>query len=327
MISNLKTKTIFLISFFLVWSCYHLNESPNINQPSAFTFYNMALQNQLAGNLETALQQVTRAIKINDHISLFYVLKAQLFDSLHMIDSAIVYYQKSLFYRSHSPEVLRRLGELFEQKGRFPQAVNYFHKAYLENPENTTLLLKIVNIYLHEEDIVKAKEFLREYRQKQELKALKLDPLYFVYLAKVAIAQGDSLNAARYYALSHCGSCLTPKRAEWVFAILLKDGDLNSYFELLSSLSRNRQFPQNLLFYYRGKYYQALGNVHDALEQFERAYQNGLRKPDLIKTLIQFYEKQNKPKKVNKLKSKLKSYFHSNRNTFGKNDLDISIPH
>ncbi len=299
-------KFIPLFTIFILFSaCYNLNQSKTIHQPSAYSFYQKALEKRITGDLDSALLMVNKALQLNDHISLFYVLKGQIFDSLQILDSAFYYYQQSLTYRSHSPEVLVRLAELSFKTGNSDQAIRFYRKAYVEEPDSIDLLLKISHIYLKENKLQKAQNVLDEYRITQKRREQNFSPFYYLNMADLALMKGDSAKAARYYAQSGCGSCLSEKQAAWAFETLLKQNNLSAYFDLLSGLQKNRKFPESQLFYYRGLYYQKLGNSKEALQQFVRAYQKGLRSPDLLKILIQYYSQQNKPQKAEQIKNEL----------------------
>ncbi|MHB2156044.1 tetratricopeptide repeat protein [Calditrichota bacterium GD2] len=300
-----KNILVSVFSIFLLWSCYNMDPPVRAQQPSAFYFYQMAVQSKIRGDTPKALEQINRAIRLNQKISLFYVFKAQIFDSMQVSDSAVFYYKKSLTLRSHAPEILKRLGELALQAQRPDEAAYYFRKAYIEAPDSVDFLLKLAQIRLQQNEIRQAENLLDEYRLTQKRKERPVSPLFFVIRADLAMSKGDSLSAARFYARSHCGECLSKEQAEWAFETLLKTQNLEAYFDLLAGVRKNRQFPEALHYYYRGLYYQAIGNTHEAVQQLERAYQKGVRKKKLLKTLIQFYADQNKMERVKILQSEL----------------------
>ncbi|EHO42658.1 Tetratricopeptide TPR_2 repeat-containing protein [Caldithrix abyssi DSM 13497] len=300
-----KNFLVSVFSIFLLWSCYNMDPPVRAQQPSAFYFYQMAVQSKIRGDTPKALEQINRAIRLNHKISLFYVFKAQIFDSMQVSDSAVFYYKKSLTLRSHAPEILKRLGELALQAQRPNEAAYYFRKAYIEAPDSVDFLLKLAQIRLQQNEIRQAENLLDEYRLTQKRKERPVSPLFFVIRADLAMSKGDSLSAARFYARSHCGECLSKEQAEWAFETLLKTQNLEAYFDLLAGVRKNRHFPEALLYYYRGLYYQAIGNAHEAVQQFERAYQKGVRKKKLLKMLIQFYAGQNKMERVKVLQSEI----------------------
>lgn len=292
-------------SFTLLSACYNLNQNQPIPEPSAYSFYQQALEKRIEGDLSGALQMINKALRLNNHISMFYVLKGQIFDSLQVLDSAFYYYQKSLTYRSHSPEVLIRLAELSLQMGNSRQAIRFYRKAYVESPDSTDWLLKISQIYLNENQLEKAQNILDEYRITQKRREEVLSPFYYINLADLSLMKGDSASAARNYAQSGCGNCLSEKQAEWAFETLLKQNNLSAYFNLLSGLQKNRNFPDGLLFYYRGLYYKAIGNQNEALRLFERAYQNGLRNAKLLKALLHYYTISNRIDSMKEIQKEL----------------------
>ncbi len=302
----LRNGLLAVVLLIFVGSCYQLNTESKKTEPSAFYFYQLAVQENIQGNLAQALKHINRAIRLNDRIALFYVLKAQMFDSLGNIDSAVYFYRKSLKLRSHAPEIFKRLGELSLRQNQPDKAAEYFRKAYIENPDSTQFLLEIARIRFAQNKPSKAKILLDEYRFEQLRNKRKLAPLYFVLKGDLAFAQGDSVKAAQLYAQSHCGSCLNETQADWAFKALLKTGDLSAYFELLSGLSKNRRFPEALLYFYRALYYQAIGNHHEALQQFERAYAKGLRTAQLLTILIHYYQTNGQALKAQQLKTELK---------------------
>ncbi len=303
-VSN-KILILIFATLTVITGCYQLEQTKQTPPPSAYFYYQQALENRIAGDLDGALKMVNKALRLNNRISLFYVLKGQIFDSLKMVDSAFYYYKASLTYRSHSPEVLVRLAELSLEGGNLDQAVHFYRKAYVEEPDSIHLLLKICQIHLKENQLLKAQNVLDEYRITQKRRKQNFSPFYYINLADLALMKGDSAEAARNYALSGCGKCLSERQAEWAFEVLLKKKQLSAYFNLLSGLQSNKAFPESRLFYYRGLYYQALGNHKEALHQFERAYQNGLRSPKLLKILIRYYSQQNQTDKVQRLKNEL----------------------
>ncbi|NOX89123.1 MAG: tetratricopeptide repeat protein [Calditrichaeota bacterium] len=299
---------LFLSGFFLTLfeACYAPKTYSGREPESAYRYYEKALRLKIEGDLDKALRQISQAIALNSRIALFYVLKAQIFDSLKQADSAIFYYQASLKLRSHAPEVLARLGELHIRAGNFTSGIRYLDKAYQEDPQKTALLLQIAGIYSRMKQMRRVNDVLDEYRVQTELKKRPLSPEYFILMGDVFFLNKDYFKAAAFYEQSSCEKCFSPEQAARAFDAFLKSQKLDSYFKLLSGLDKKR-FSEAEFYYYRGLYYRAIGNYSEAKDQLLLALGKGMNNPDLFYYLAKIYQKENDKAMVRQMYQKLKA--------------------
>lgn len=293
---------------FLFQGCYpaRLPSQKKAPEPSAFRYYENALVAKFDGHWQTALKKINKAIELNNRISLFYVLKAQIFDSLHQVDSAIIAYQQALKVRPHAPDVLQKIGELYIKNGDHISGIAYLKKAFAFDETQTDILLRIAHLYIQLDSLQLARDVLTDYKIRMDLAHSPPAPAYFLMKGDMAIAQGDSSKAAQYYESCPCKKCFSKEQAIRAFETLFKVKDYDGYFALLTGVDEHK-FRHGELFYYRGLYYRVIGNKNEAQHQFELALKHGNTKPELYLELAKIYFQKNQPDKVKALYQQLKA--------------------
>ncbi len=300
-------------AFAMLWSvtaCYNIDQAqPTEPPPSAFKMYEQAVKAQIKGEFRQALNLINGALQLNPRISLFYAFKAQIYDSLNVLDSALVFYQKSLQYRSHAPEVLNRLGELSLHMGDTTAALRYFKRSFNEDHQQIELLLKIAEIFLNQKSLGRAEESLREYRVQCRLQNRAPQPRYFVLMGEFLFLKNQPVQAAQFYARAKCGSCFNEQQARRALQTLFKQGDFEGYFSVLSSVQKARLFPDSLLYQLRGRYYLAIGNQNEAGSQFYRAFEEGARNKEVLCGIVKYFFRPQRTKVLPQVESEIKKRF------------------
>ncbi len=275
-------------------------------QKSAFRFYENALIEKFDGRWPQALEQINRAIALNNRISLFFVLKGQIFDSLHQVDSAIYAYRQALRIRPHAPDVLQKIGALYIEKGQPLKGVVFLKKAFAYDETQTDILLRIARLYITLDSLSLAQQVLSDYKVRMELSARPPAAAYYLMEGDMAYKRKDFAAAANYYAACPCKRCFTRHQALRAFETLFLFKRFSDYFVLLTGVDEHK-FQKGELFYYRGLYYKAIGNVNEAEHQFELGLQQGSTQPGLFWELAQIYHQKKQVAKLRALYGKLKT--------------------
>ncbi len=298
---------LFIALLFLI-RCYptSTNRFKPVEQKSAFRFYENALIDKFDGRWTRALEQINRAIALNNRISLFFVLKAQILDSLHQIDSAIYTYKQALSIRPHAPDVLQKIGALYIEKGQPLKGVFYLKKAFAYDETQTDILLRIAKLYIALDSLRWADRVLMDYKVRTDLTGRSPAAAYYLMKANMAYKRKNYALAARYYALCPCKKCFTRTEALRAFETLLRYKKISDYFALLTGLETHK-FKNGELFYYRGLYYKVIGNLNEARHQFELALAQGNTKPELFWELAQIYYRMNNTSAIRILYRRLKA--------------------
>ncbi len=308
---NRSLKIIFLLiaTAFLLVQCYPTQvakTSVSAQPKSAFRYYENALVAKFDGHWQEALKQVNKAIALNDKISLFFILKAQIFDSLHQADSAIYAYQQALNIRPHAPDVLQKIGELYIAKGERQTGILYLKKAFAFDETQTDILLRIARLYLNVDSLRLAQDVLSDYEVRMELAHSPPKPSFYLMEGDMAYEKGDWALAAHYFKACPCKKCFSREQAVRAFDVFFKIRDYDAYFALLIGVDKQK-FKNGTLFYYRGLYYKVIGNLSEAQHQFELALKHGNTKPELFWELAQIYFQKNKTMQIKALYRKLQT--------------------
>ncbi len=305
--------TTVIVILAILWSgtaCYNIEQTRSTKaSPSAFNMYEQAVKAQIKGEFRQALRLIDRALQLNPRISLFYAFKAQIYDSLNVLDSALVFYQRSLQFRSHAPEILNRLGELNLCRGDTIAALRYFKRSFNEDHQQIERLLKIAEIFLNQKRLGRAEEALREYRVQCRLQNRTPQPRYNVLMGELLFLKKQPVQAAQFYARARCGSCFSEQQARRALQTLFKQGDLEGYFSVLSSVQKARLFPDSLLYQLRGRYYLAIGNQNEAGGQFYRAFEEGARNKEVLCGIVKYFFRPQRTKVLPRVESEIKKRF------------------
>ncbi len=288
----------------VIVQCYTVSPKEPPRHNSAFRHYENALVYQFDAKWDSALVQINRAIKLNNKIALFYVLKAQVFDSLNQVDSAIAAYRQALKVRPYASDVMEALGELYIRSGNHEQGITYLKKAFAHDETQTRLLLRIAELYLRLGKNEEAKDVLTDYKVRMDLAHLPADPKYFLLMGEIAYKEKRWQDAARYYEACPCKKCFSPREAIQAFEVLFKFKKLDSFYRLLTGVDQ-RKFKQGILFYYRGLYYREIGNLNEAEHQFQLALQHGSQMPEVFYEMAKVYQKRNQKQKIKTLIQRL----------------------
>ncbi len=116
-------------------------------------------------------------------------LKATLFTSLNRPDDAIGAYHRILEIDPHRYELFQKIGELYERKGDFEQALDYYEKFAGHYPGDPKSFEIIGKLNRQTGNLEKAKEYYE--------KALLLEPGNSAVLAILAATEADLGNAAK----------------------------------------------------------------------------------------------------------------------------------
>ncbi len=303
-------KNIFLLILAALISvqCYasRTQTSRKSEPKSAFRFYENALIAKFDGRWDRALRQINRAIELNNRISLFYVLKAQIFDSLHQVDSAIFAYQQALKVRPHAPDVLQKVGELYITDGDSQTGIAYLKKAFAFDETQTGILLRIARLYIDLDSLDLANDVLIDYKIRTDMAQSPPEPAYYLLKGDMAFMQGNWRQAAEFYDACPCKRCFSEKQVKRAFDVFLKEKNVKRYFKLLTGLNEQK-LGEATLFYYRGIYYRTIGNLNEAQHQFELALKHGNKNPELFWDLARIYFRKNETKKIKALYKQLQN--------------------
>lgn len=167
------------------------------------------------------------------------------------------------------------IGDLFQEQGRFQEAVEEFHQAYLEDPAGTgapgALLKKADNLYNQGEYSGSAdvyREVINRFSE-SESAALAQYSIGLIYLRQDRLE--DYLRECRSIAASRPGTQQSALALNGAASILIEQNRFKDAIDILQTL-RDRYFnlvDQELIRFRLGQCYEAIGSAEDAEKEYQ----------------------------------------------------------
>jgi tetratricopeptide (TPR) repeat protein len=264
--SGLVAIYISLLVFIFSCSPYSRPETTPLEKEKAFNYYLKSLDAYQNGEFRQALEQVERAIAINDHFAQFYELQGNIYLALYNETDALEAFYDALRYRSNYTAVLKGIGDIYFSQGKYTDAIQYFNKALGSDNLSYALHLNIADSYLQLGDYTRALFSLKEYQRSIMLYNGTLENRYHALSGE-----------AYFYREEYEKSIVSLKQANPTDHVLyllgrnyyaLKDFDTGiTYFNTLMKRNQN----EGAWYFYRGIYFYQKDNYVDALGQFKQA--------------------------------------------------------
>lgn len=190
-------KKILFISFL---ACLFLTPSlfaeivPDIPAGTAEDYYNRGNQYKDQGNLEQAIYDYSKAIKVNSKHAKAYYNRANSYVKQGKLSQAIEDYQKAVEINPQYTEAYYNMGNTYEKQGNLPQAIASYSRALETNPKYSAAYCNRGNVYQAQGNLQQA---LDDYN-----KAIEINPNFagvYSNRGNVYQAQGQSDKAIADY--------------------------------------------------------------------------------------------------------------------------------
>ncbi len=155
---------------------------------SAQDRYNLANAYNAIGDLKKAEQEYKNAIKIDPTHSEIHNNLALLLIKMRKFDEAENEFKKVLLYANQSDrDIYENFGLLYDAKGEYAKAIEYYEKTISINPDKPTVYNKLAVSYIKSGKTEKGKEML-------ELSAVRFphNPIFYKNLAVLSNKQGNT---------------------------------------------------------------------------------------------------------------------------------------
>lgn len=263
------------ITLFLTTACYYTSKpapgETTSSESSAFEAYGEASILFEKGEYSRALEKVDVAIKGNDRIAKFFLLRAEIQEKLNRPKDALSSYQQVLRLKLHNPDVYERMGHLLAGMQRYEEGVQNIKKALAQRPEAIYLLLTIAEFYIRDGSFDRADYHLNLYQN--QLRNKQFEPDYYCLKAQIFFQRNQYKETIDYLK-----TCQERKKLSVPAHLLLLDSylNLNMYNELYGHLmdAAQNELPRGDFHFYRGVYFFHKNNTKDALTQLNLALEH-----------------------------------------------------
>lgn len=270
-----KTLLIFIFTLFLTTACMYMSgPAPGetiISESSAFEIYGDAVILFDKGDYSGALEKVNAAIKGNDRIAKFFLLRAEILEKLNRPKDALSSYQQVLRLKLHNPDMYEKMGHLLAGMQRYEEGVQNIKKALAQKPEANHLLLTIADFYIREGSFDRADYHLNLYQN--QVKTNQLDPNFFCLKAQIYFQRNQFKETIE---ILH--TCQAKQKFAAASHLLMLNSYLNldMYDELYRQLmdAAQNDLSRGDFHFYRGVYFFHKNNTKDALTQLNLALEN-----------------------------------------------------
>ncbi|MBX3253510.1 MAG: tetratricopeptide repeat protein [Chitinophagaceae bacterium] len=236
------------------------------------------------GDLQEALRNANSALELDDQNSSVSISLGIIYD-LHLNDpnAAINYYKKALTLSQPHPYAAHLLGNIYEKKKEYDDAIVYHKKAAKLFKQS---LLSLANIYLELENLVEAEKYFKEAviakvkrantgLAKLFIKLKRTKEAELALLSAVNENEEDChINLGRFYMVKKNPSL---KKAEEQFKIAIKNGEQAAYSDLARLYFRKDQFDKAIEMLEKGvnandtESAHQLGHILDSRGKFEES--------------------------------------------------------
>ncbi len=139
-----------LITLFVILSC---GSQPNIQQRSdsdvpAFLFYKRALDEMVDHNYPQALASLDTAIILKPEFSQFYYARGQILELMDQERRAITAYEMALKFKSHYPDVWKKLAKLYLEQRQYDKSVQMLRQLTSYQADSLQFELMLADAYL-----------------------------------------------------------------------------------------------------------------------------------------------------------------------------------
>jgi len=238
----------------------------NFSQDSAFRYYYQAMGNLEMGQVDSALTNLTHAIRLNPNYAQFYFVKGKIFELLQEPDSAIFYLEKSLRIKFHNPELWYELGKLYFNKQQYHKAIPFLERSIQQFPDSLNLYLDLGEAYFKEGKFRLAVDVLNDYERSTDNAALR----FYKWMGMNLFELKEYQSAEQY--LSHYVE-QAPDDIDALKYLGMVRFQLGDYEDAISLLNKVATFRMQdpIIYLYRTRYFYLRQKPQIALEQLRIA--------------------------------------------------------
>jgi len=273
-LNRIKFSSFFLLSvllFLFFTGCGSQGElrqgnNTEFSRDSAFRYYYQAMQNLESGQIDSALTNLTHAIRLNPNYAQFYFVKGKIFELLQAPDSAIFYFEKSLRIKYHNPEVWYELERLYFSRQKFDKAIPLLERSIQQYPDSLNLYLDLGEAYFNEGKFRLAVDVLNDYERSTDNAALR----FYKWMGMNLFELKEYKSAEQY--LSHYVEQAPDDidALKYLGMVLFQLGDYEEAISLLNKVSTFRM-QDPIIYLYRTRYFYLRQKPQIALEQLRIA--------------------------------------------------------
>jgi tetratricopeptide (TPR) repeat protein len=257
-----------LLCFIFFCGCFgYKSQSPSIN---TFRSYSLAIDQYQSKNFDEALKYIDEAIASNNKIAQYYELKGDILSAKYEFKAALAEYEKSKGLRL-TPAILLKTGSVLGKMDRYPEAVREYKFAYAQGPQQTEILLLLVNCFIQQKELELALNQLKDYKMTVEKQQKEINPVYYILSAKILFEKREYSNS-----VIQVEKATGPKnRNECIFYLraLFYTNNHEKAYKLVTNEYQNI-LTQADIHFFRGLYYVKNENHNVAKTQLELSVKN-----------------------------------------------------
>lgn len=269
--THINIYSILTIALFILSSCYLSKPVPAEERPrdeSAFEAYSEAVILNESGQYTKALEKINTAIKMNNKIAKFLLVKAQILENSDRKIDALAAYKQALKIQIYNPTVYERMGELLADIGQYHSAIQNVKKAYSQKPRDTRLLILVANYYIELDSFDRAENFIKTYEIQTPESEFSTD--YYCTKALIYSQSGSYSETVEVLDKCRLSKPLTVKFHKLYLDALLNSEEYDALYKYLVNLDIN-DLGKGDQHFYKGVYYYHTKNLNDALSQLAYA--------------------------------------------------------
>ena len=260
-----------LLALFTLHGCYLSKPVPIEDRPrdeSAFEAYSEAVILNENGQYNAALDKINTAIKMNNKIAKFLLVKAQILENSNRELDALAAYKQALKIQIYNPAVYEKMGELLAEIGQYHSAIQNVKKAFAQKPKDTRLLILVAKYYIELKSFDRAENYLKAYENQTSESEFSAD--YYCVKAIIYFHSGNYKETVEVLDKCRLSKLLTVKLHKLYLDALLNSEKYNALYKYLTS-QELKVLTKGDQYFYKGIYYYHTKNYKDALSQLEYA--------------------------------------------------------
>lgn len=307
MINNptVSTHSLKIVAIFLTLSLTFCQTGRRASSANVFRTYSLAIEQYYEKNYEYALDYINEAIKANNKIAVHFELKGDILIALGEGKEALNEYQAAKYLRL-SPGILIKIGIAYYQLNELDLAVKNFKTAYAQKPEQTEILLLLVDCYIQQREYELSLNQLVDYKKQTEKLKNPIHPDYHILLGKVHFEK--SMYKESIDAIEDAGSIRSRNEAILYLNALFEVKKYDKAYSLLITTNFINILEDPDIHFFRGYYYYSMENFSVAKTQFELSISLNSKLAKAYILLAKVYEKEGNQNRADELLSLAKPF-------------------
>ena len=266
-----KKFPIFFLIIIVFQNCYLSKPVPveeRQRDESAFEAYSEAVILNEDSQYNEALEKINIAIKMNNKIAKFILLKAQILENSDRNLDAFAAYKKALKIQIYNPVVHEKMGELLAEIEQYHSAIQSVKKAFAQKPQDTRLLIIVASYYIELKSFDRADSYLNTYENQTPVSEFSGD--YYSVRAIIYFQSGNYSETVDALDKCRLSKPLTTELHKLYLDALLNSEEYDDLYKHLTSLEL-KDLTRGDQHFYKGAYYFYTKNYSDALSQLDFA--------------------------------------------------------